>query len=73
MSSTDPARKRETPTGFMLLDQESIKLLDTTYNEEKLQFIVSHKQSLLVAVQWVNAIIHKVHKTTRKSGKKLCS
>ena len=70
MSSTDPARKRETPTGFMLLDQETIKLLDTTYNEDKLCFLISHQQGLLVAVEWVNSIIHKNPRIHEKEWKK---
>ena len=39
-----------TLTGFMLLDEELIKLLDTTYNEEKHLFHASRQQNLLVAV-----------------------
>ena len=48
-----------TLTGFMLLDVEVINLLETTYNEEKLNFRISHKQNLLVAVEWVKSIIHQ--------------
>ena len=48
-----------TLTGFMFLDEDTIKLLDTTYNGEKLRFPISHQQNLLVAVEWVNSIIRK--------------
>ena len=43
----------------MLLDLETINLLETTYNKEKLNFRISHKQNLLVAVEWVKSIIHQ--------------
>ena len=48
-----------TITCFMLLDLDIISLLETTYNEEKLNFRISHKQNLLVAVEWVKSIIHQ--------------
>ena len=63
-----------TLTGFMLLDEELIKLLDTTYNEEKHYFHASQQQNLLVAVEWVNSIIREnpqIHENEWKKFRQL--